>query len=415
METPFTLSRYFPTGTEYFYSYPTMEDSHFFNGVPPEVDELVAARPLVCCGPNLKTICFQASVEPFVWGMMEELGSLKARREDVLVLPKDIDHHLTGAERNKRVKEALVDISSPGKLVMAQPFLDFRLKDKYAIPSHRIIWLNDKRNLSSYIPKAYTPEHYDEFLDGRCFEEYADQLPLPCVIKVSSSSSGDGVHICKTEKDVEEAKRKFAGMDGMILITEFVDIQRNFSAQFGIPEDQEAAPEIILWHEQLIDKNGAFLGGIIEPMEDLSVLKPLSKVLLEKILPEVRRKGWFGVGGFDVLMDADERFTIVDPNFRMTGMSVYDLLARNGDIQSPLISFMGTFAGTQDEFQNTMRTLAKVGSPSQRLYLTSLTEHDGLFRFNAALLFGGRDELPGLAREVLGKGIQADVLSNISR
>lgn len=406
----FTLSRYFPAGTEYFYGYPAEEDSHFFNGVPPEVEELVAARPLVCAGPGVKTICFQASLEPFVWDLMTELGVLKAKKEDIMVLPKEIDRNVKGAERNRLVKQALVDMTTPEKLVMAQPFLDARLKKRYAIPSHRIIWLNDKKNMASYIPWQYNAKDYDEFLDGQCFEDYADQLPLPCVIKVSSSSSGDGVRICKTEEDIEKAKADFAHLEGIIMVTEMVEIVRNFGVQFGIPENEDEPIEIIMWHEQLTDKNGSFVGGIIEPNQDRSELKTMSKVILEKILPEVRRKGWFGIGGFDVLMDADERYSIVDPNFRMTGMTVYDLLARNGEIKSSLLSFMGTFEGTQEEFKRTILPLAKVGILDQKLYLTTLTEHDGIFRFNAALLFNERSEIPTRAKEVLAAGIRSDVL-----
>lgn len=410
----FSLSRYFPKGTEYFYGYPAEEDSHFFNGVAPEIEELVAARPLLIAGPDVKVLCFKTTTERFVWRLLEELGSLKANPENVILLPDEIENNIKGTERNRMVKQALVDMTTPGKLVMAQPFLDVRLKKNFAIPSHRIIWLNDKKNMASYVPWPYLAESYDEFLDGQCFADSSEQIPLPCVIKVSSSSSGDGVRICHTEDDIEKAKEDFARLEGIIMITELVDVERNFGVQFGIPQDPDQPIEIICWHEQLTDKNGSFVGGIIEPDQDQSIFKPLNKVILEKILPEVRRKGWFGIGGFDVLMNKDERYYFVDPNFRMTGMSVYDLLARNGEIKTPLLSFMGTFEGSQEDFEKVMKEIAMVGDPHQKLHLTTLTEHDGQFRFNAALLFDKRENLPRIAKEVLEKGIQSSVLAGFS-
>lgn len=416
LETPdFSLSRYFPEGTEYFYGYPAETDSHFFNGVAPEIEELVAARPLVCSGPGVKTICFKASLESFTWEMMVNLGSLNIDKRDVLVLPEEINNTVKGPARNTLLKQALVEISHPGKLVMAQPFLDTRLKGKYEIPSHRIIWLNDKRNMTSYIPWQYIPKSYDEFLDGQCFDDSADQIPLPCVIKVSSSSSGDGVRVCHTETDIANAKNDFSRLEGIILINELIDVVTNFGVQFGIPEDPEKPIEIINWHEQLTDGNGGFVGGIIDAKRHGSLFKPLNKVILEKILPEVRRRGWFGIGGFDILMSKDERFYFVDPNFRMTGMTAYDLLFRSGAIKSSLLSFMGMFNGTQEEFRAAIEPLAKVGSPHQRLHLNTLTEHDGTFRFNAALLFDDRKDIPALAQEVLKKGITSSVLTGFSQ
>lgn len=412
----YSLSRYFPQGTEYFYGYPAEEDSHFFNGVPPEIEELVAARPLICGGPDLKTFCFKASLETYVWDLMHELGSWNVDRKNVIMLPATITSRVRGAKRNKMLKEALVELAHPGKLIMSQPYLDSRLKPKYGIPSNRTIWLNDKRNMPAYIPWQYLPKAYDEFLDGPCFRDSVGQIPLPCVIKVSSSSSGDGVRICHTQEDIDTARQDFGNLEGIVLVTELVDMERNFAVQFGIPADPDQPIEIIRWHEQMVDRHGAFVGGIIEPeTQDDERFKTLNKELLEKILPEVRRKGWFGIGGFDVLMSKEGRFYFIDPNFRMTGMTVYDLLACNGDVTSSLLSFAGDFEGTKKEFTALMHKYARVGTPDQKLYVTTLTEHRGLFRFNAALLFASRKEIPALSRELLKAGIRSSVLEGLAK
>jgi hypothetical protein len=166
----------------------------------------------------------------------------------------------------------------------------------------------------------------------------------------------------------------------------------------------------------MVDSHGAFVGGIIETGEqNLEIFRSLNQELLERILPEVRRRGWFGIGGFDVLMSKEGRFYFVDPNFRMTGMTVYDLLACNGNITSSLLSFSGTFEGTRKEFYGLMEGCARVGDSGQKLYLTALTEHRGLFRFNAALLFDSRRDIPVLAREMLRRGMESSVLERMGR
>lgn len=407
---PFSLSRYFPKNTEYFYGYPAEEDSHFFNGVSPEIEEIVAARPLVCAGPNVKVFCFKSTVMPSTWRLLhDEMGTVSIRPENILAFSKKIDHHVKGTERNKKLKQALARRATPGKLVMAQPYLDARLKKHYEIPSNRIIWLNDKKNMPSYIPKDLLPAVYDEFLDGRCFQDSHYQLPLPCVVKVSSSSSGDGVRICKTERDIARAKKTFSKLEGIIQITEFIPAIQNFGVQFGIPSDPLKPIEIINWHEQLVDDKGSFIGGIIEKKRNLSPFKPLEKILLEKILPEVRRKGWYGIGGFDILMTKENKFYFVDPNFRMTGMSVYDCLYRNGDIKKNLFSFMGTFVGTESEFRRKIIPIARKNNPDQILYITALTRHEKLFRFNAALLYQERAEILPLIKLIIKLGVRSSV------
>lgn len=410
-EPTYSLSRYFPEGTQYFYGYPADEDSHFFNGVPPEIEEMVSGRPMVCAGPNVNVICFSACVDSVPFSILrDDLDVIRVDRKQILTLPKNIDSRVRGARRNKHIKNALFELAGPGQLVMAQPYLDLRSKTYFQIPPHRSIWLNDKSNMTSYVPKAYLPEVYEEFMDGACFQQ-VDQLPLPCVIKVTSSSSGDGVRICYTQEDVERAKADFGHLEGMIFVTEYVKIHRNFAVLFGIPHSQEEPIEIINWHEQMVSSRGGFMGGIIEPHENEELFHPLNKVLLEKILPEVRRRGWYGVGGFDVLMTEDERFYFIDPNFRMTGMTVYDFLARNNIIKKSLLSFTAEFHGSEREFREKILPVAKPG-PHQLLYITVLTRGKKVFRLNAALLFHERGEISKIAEKLVGLGLVSTVLND---
>lgn len=152
----FSLSRYFPENTEYFYAYPAAEDSGFYNPMPPEIDEFAAARPLACAGDSVKIICFPRTLTSFSWRVLhDELGSLSIRKDQILYLPDDISIDVCGSERNEKIKQALLSLCSPGKLVMVQPYSDERLTLYYQFSAGLSIWLNDKKNMTSYIPAEF--------------------------------------------------------------------------------------------------------------------------------------------------------------------------------------------------------------------------------------------------------------------
>ncbi|MEK7544888.1 MAG: hypothetical protein AAB551_02040 [Patescibacteria group bacterium] len=408
-----TLSRYFPKGTQYFYAYPAEEASHFYNAVPPEVEEVVAARPLSCCGPNVKVICFAESLKQKSWEMLNDLNAINIERKNILTLPEKITTAIKGNERNDLICESLSKMVKKGKLLMAQPFLDARLKSFYQIPPQRTIWLNDKRNLSSFIPQQFLPRRYFEFLDGMCFHETEEKVPLPCVVKVSSSSSGDGVRICRTKKDLEEAKHEFRKIEGMIIVDEYINIKKNLGVQFGIPYDLKKPIEIIGIHEQLTSKDGAFLGGILDLEEEKFYRKKLSTLLIKKILPEVQRKGWYGIGGFDVLVDKKGKFHFVDANFRMTGMTTYDFLVRNKIIKKSLISFSGLFHGNESEFREKIMKIATPKNKDQMLFITALTEKNNMYRFNAAMIFDNKRQMKVNAKKLIESGVISEVMSQV--
>lgn len=411
----YSLSRYFPKGTNYFYGYPTEEASHFYNAVPPEIEEVVAARPLTCCGPNVKVICFSESLKENSWEILHnELHAIDVQRKNILILHKKITTSVKGSKRNDLICDSLSKITTRRKLLMAQPFIDGRLKSLYQIPPQRTIWLNDKRNLSHFIPAHFLPHRYTEFLDGLCLYETEEKLPLPCVVKVSSSSSGDGVRICKTRDDLKKAKQDFKEIEGMIVVDKWVHAKKNLGIQFGIPFDKKMPIEIIAIHQQLTSSGGAFLGGILDIKENKLYRKKLGNLLLKKILPEIRKKGWYGIGGFDVLVDIRGNFHFIDANFRMTGMTVYDFMVKNRTITKSLVSFSGTFHGNEAEFRNKIMQIATPKTKDHILYITALVEKNNKYSFNAAMTFKDKREMKKNAKRLLQYGIESQVLSQIS-
>ncbi len=382
------LSRYFPAGTQYFYGYPAGEDSHFFNNVPPASEECVAARALACAGDHVKSIVFGATLEESAVHLLQkELGVFYVNQKKLLSLPGHITPDITGKERNSLIKSALEDITESGRLVMAQPFQGPLIQKQFQFAPDQTIWLNDKMNLPLYVPQEYLPERYAEYENGQDFAETRKELPVPCVVKVSSSSSGDGVRICLTAAQLEKAKREYAARGGSIIIEQFVEYTQNFGIQFGISHDKNIPIDLIGVSEQLTTPEGEFVGGIVDPAELFPKIDGVNHLLLEKILPAVREMGWYGIGGFDVLIDRDGRPYMEDPNFRMTGMTAYLCEARNGVIQKPMVSFNATFKGTERDFIQNIVPFAREGDPRQMIHIIALTHHDDIFRMSAAMYF----------------------------
>lgn len=416
MPSLFSLSRYFPENTEYFYAYPAAEDSGFYNPMPPEIDEFAAARPLACAGESVKIICFPQTLNSFSWRVLhDELGSLPIRKDQILYLPDDISIDVCGSERNEKIKQALLSLCSRRKLVLAQPYLDERLDSSYQFPANLSIWLNDKKNMASYIPEKFLPRKYAEFPNGIFFSRSSKSFLFPCVVKVSASCGGDGVRICHTEKEFERVKRDFSYLHASIIVEEFISAERNFGLQFGIPCDSSRSIEFIGWHEQLTDEKGAYIGAILDIDQPDDFLEPLRDLLLEKILPLIRKKGWHGVGGFDVLMTKAGKFYFIDPNFRVTAMTTYDFLARNKIIQKFMAAFTGSFSGNESDFLATFLPIAKFRDPGQRLHVTGLTEKNGIYTFYAALIADSRKDIPDVAKFLLQRGIQSQTLALLSQ
>lgn len=414
-EKTVSLSKYFPYGTVFFYGFPAGVESKFFNAIPPWVEELVAARPLTCAGNGVRVVTFHATSNPRLRALLEqECGVPLVNEEDVLALPEDINAQVEGAKRNALVKKALKHLSSKDELIMAQPFLDPELRPAYRIPPELTIWLNDKKNMSQYIPAEFLPKRYATFADGTAFASDMQKFALPCVVKVSSSSAGDGVRICRSEQEVAEAKKTFAYMEGAIFVEEFIEVKHNFCIQFGISHDSGEI-EMIGFNEQFIDRRGEFLGGIVHPENPYPVVDEINEILEEQVLPNIRALGWYGVGGIDVLVSQNGKMYVIDPNFRHTATFAIVCLSKNKEIKKSAIGFHGTFTGDEKALRQSLLRFARKGSLEQSVQMVSLS-HDGqkTYRFNAALLFSQAEEMKAGAEMLLKNGIESAVLGKLA-
>lgn len=408
-----SMSDYYPKGTTYFYGFPVGENSNFFNLVPPWKEELVAARPMICAGDNLKVVVFSSTIDSEIWGLMtEHLQIPLINKARILPFPEEITSKLKGNKRNKAIRSALLKTLKKKKFVMAQPYQNEGLTDRYLIDPEVSIFLNDKVNLSTYINKKYLPKKYQYFLNGKEFAEDKTIPPLPCVVKVSSSSAGDGVKICFTKKQFEEAKVAFSRLKVKIINEEYIHSVLNLGIQFGMTKDGKKK-EIIGFNEQFIDSKGGYLGGVISPNSKYPILPKIFKVLTKEILPKVHKLGWFGVGGIDVLIDKNGGMFFIDPNFRMTAATSYLFMNKNKEIPRPLISFMGKFRGSKKDFIEKIVPLAKEGSKNQMLKIVSLTKRSKSYGINAGIFFNDNKELKKNAKLLNELGVEGSTIDRI--
>jgi len=406
-----SLSYYFPPHTAYFYGYPAGEGSDFINLVPPETEELVAARTFCCAGKDISVISFAATSNRLVSPKVRARLRLPIQLpKQTIVLPLSIGPKLHGKDRNNAVKIALRNHVAPGHLIMAQPFTDSSLQSLYQIPSSLSYYFNDKKNLSSFIDASLLPQRLGEYTDGESFANAVKKLPLPIVIKASASSSGDGVYLCRTAADRAKAITKLRHSEAYIIVEQYIDAVKNYGVHFGIPADKSKPIDIIGVNEQLTSSEGSFLGGIIRSTAIPRELWRVLDYLQHEALPKVRAQGWYGIGGLDVLIDHEKNAFIIDGNFRMTGMSAYHFMVQNGQLPAPLISFSGSFKGTEREL------ILALGEPlheGDKLQIIAITHHEGIWRFNGALCYVKEHQLGSSITELLDRGIRSDALEQI--
>lgn len=409
--TKHTLSAYFPPETAYFYGFPAGENSGFFNQVPAWKEELVAARAMICAGDKIKVVCFAANTKsPAAEILRNETGTALTDSAQLLPLPAEITARVTGHERNEAVKAALKKLITRRSLVMAQPYLNGNLNNIFLIPPELVVKLNDKLNKPLYVSEKYLPEKYEIFPNGREFARSARSYLLPCVVKVSSSSSGDGVRICRESSDLKTARADFQNLTGTILVEKYIKAKYNLGVQFGIPRDQTKPIAIIGHNEQLTTDQGDYLGGVINPAKTIPVVAKIYAVLKDKILPRVRALGWYGIGGFDILVQEDDRFYFIDPNFRLTAAFVYIYLLANRLIQKPLMSFTGIFHGSEHDFRAKILPLMQNGSNLQKIVPIALTCEENIWRMNAGMFFEDSASIRQNAQNLLSLGIESEVL-----
>ena len=384
-----SLSTFFPKKTIYFYGYPSGSDDGFFNKVSPETEEMVAARASSCAGPNVVPMhFFSSSRQSLGDSIVELLDEQGVSRTQAFIFPKTIDRTVVGGDRDAMIRDFIIKNIMTKNFVMAQPYKGADFDKISLIKPDTTAWLNDKKNLKNFVPEDFLPAELGSFRNGHDFIAHVRELAVPFVAKVSSSSAGDGVFICRTEADVAKAMAKIKDVTDSVIVTECIEVYRNFGIQFGVSSSTNSSPRIIGISEQITTPDGEFLGGVIGHDNLPNGVGVVTEVILLNILPAVRELGWFGVGCFDVLIDMQGKAYIIDANFRMTGMTAHLIAYHNRGSTMKAASFSAVFTDHPDSIEG-LRHLVK----ERALYIAALTKNNDRCIMNASIYFEDKVDL----------------------
>lgn len=410
-----SLSSYFPPDSYYFYGYPAGKESGFVNTLTNTGAELVSTRPLSCAGGGTNIVCFaNGARESALRILADEIGLPVAPNEQILRLPEEINSRISGDERDRLVQTALRDLIPEGRLIMAQPYHGEAMERKYLIHSNTTCHLNDKASLVEFVPSEYLLETYRHFNTGSEFATFQlEEIQVPCVVKATNSSAGDGVRICKTAQEVGSAQHDFSHTSSPIIIQEYLENAEEIGVQFGIPPDAANPADILGFSMQIISPEGKYLGGNFDDSTHNEVTAKIYRVLEEEILPKVRAHGWHGIGGLDVMIREDGTFVFIDGNFRMTATHVYRFNVASGHIQTPFVTMVASMEGDLDTFVQKIVPVANAASSSRVLYPVNLSQEGGRVNFNTALLYDDQKTLAENARHLLCLGVESKVLTRL--
>lgn len=413
------LSQVFPKDTTYFYGFPTGWDSGFYNACPPDVEELVAMRTAVCAGPDTNIITFASTVSDEIWGLMQDdLGVPLINRNRVLQFPGDVDTSMVGVRRNVRMRDVLKEILADGQFIMAQPYNEERLRKKYLIDPGITTWLNDKGNIRKFVPDEYCTPEYANVQNGKEFTAVdGSKFPYPCVVKVMASSAGDGVRVCNSPDEFKAAQEAFSKSDVAILVQKYINRVDEIDVKFVVHPDGNKQFELLGYSSEITGSNGEYFGGIIHnPKQPSEMARQIYHVLETQILPKLQERGWFGVGGVDVLVDQDGKFYFSDFNCRMTATMAQTMQANAGMMGDNSVAvFNGRFDGNIKQFGDRLQRHARNSDNNRVLNVVSLARGDDSLRLHGGVIF---DQIQTLRENISlleSLGVHSDIFAEIAR
>jgi L-aspartate-L-methionine ligase len=188
--------------------------------------------------------------------------------------------------------------------------------------------LNNKRNLSMWVPAAHLPaREICELSSLFCRAKRLERFPV--VIKSvteKSSGGGFGIRICHNESEVDAACHFFRSLDSVI-VEDYLAMHQNLCVNYAVFADGRI--EYLGAAQQIINDKLRYLGNWLEPPG--AQMSRLIHVGYE-VMQKAYEYGYRGFAGFDAAIREDGSFHIYDLNFRFNGSTasllLYDALAQ---------------------------------------------------------------------------------------
>lgn len=200
---------------------------------------------------------------------------------------------------------------------------DILNKKYYALDKDIFVALNNKARIPEWTNHKYLPIR--EVVDIDNFVEAVAKWEYPFVLKPGDdlpTAGGYGVMICYNDADLKQAKLRIENAKNetdTMIIEQKVEAVANYCVQYAY--SKYTGVRYIGTSEQLTNKYGYYNGN--ENVQDV----PDAVIQAGKEIMEVGvSKGYFGIAGFDLLVDSNDDIFAIDLNFRQNGSTSMLLL-----------------------------------------------------------------------------------------
>ncbi len=263
--------------------------------------------------------------------------------------------------KNKETYEALIKqlAHEKGKKIYFQYIHDEDILEKefYALDKDIFVALNNKSRIPEWTNYKYVPKR--DIVPIEEFETRIQSWSYPFVIKPGDdlpTAGGYGVMICYNDEDLEKAKTRIkeaTEATEQLIIEQKIEAVNNYCVQYAYSD--ELGLQYLGTAQQLTNDYGFYNGN--ENVTDV----PQHVIDAGREIMEIGvSKGFFGVAGFDLLVDKNDDVFAIDLNFRQNGSTSMLLLAN--DLTEGYHKFYSYFSkGDNTHFFNTILKYVEKG------------------------------------------------------
>lgn len=200
---------------------------------------------------------------------------------------------------------------------------DILTKAHYALDKDIFVALNNKARIPEWTNNQFLPRR--EVVNIEDFEAAVSEWSFPFVLKPGDdlpTAGGYGVMICYSEEDLTKAKTRIAQAQSetdTMIIEQKIEAIANYCVQFAYSEN--GGIRYIGTSAQLTDAYGYYSGNENAPDVPKHVIEAGREIMEIGV-----SKGYFGVAGFDLLLDDKNDVYAIDLNFRQNGSTSMLLL-----------------------------------------------------------------------------------------
>lgn len=263
--------------------------------------------------------------------------------------------------KNRETYEALLNriVKEEGKDIYFQYIhSEDVVSDKcYAVDKETFVALNNKARIPEWTNHKYLPER--EIVSINDFKARIKEWDFPFVIKPGDdlpTAGGYGVMICYDEEDLAKATQRIleaSDATDNLIIEQKIEAVKNYCVQFAYSE--EIGVTYLGTAHQITDKYGFYAGN--ENVHDVpqQVIDAGREIMENGV-----KLGFFGVAGFDLLLDKNDDVFAIDLNFRQNGST--SMLLLQEELNSSYQKFYSYFSnGDNEHFFNTILKYVKKG------------------------------------------------------